>query len=317
MIFLWGLPGDSPIAAVGMALDRLGAPYFFLDQREAPRTEVELEVGEEVAGVVRIGDETLDLAAVTAAYPRPYDSTKLPEVKREGPESPLLQHVVQVDDMLMAWSEVTSALVLNRGSAGAANGSKPYQAALIQAYGLKTPETLITTDPEAVREFLARHGTIIYKSISGIRSIVSRFLPKHDERLAQLRWCPTQFQARVEGEDYRVHVIGEETFATRIVTNVDDYRYAGRQDGGMARLEPFEAPPDLVDRCQRMAHGMGLPLAGIDLRRTPEGEWYCFEVNPSPGFTYYQDACGYPMDEAVARLLVAGRTTGPKTTAAP
>ena len=48
---------------------------------------------------------------------------------------------------------------------------------------------------------------------------------------------------------------------------------------------------------------MNLPLAGIDLRRTPQGEWYCFEVNPSPAFTYYEQITGQPISQAVALLL--------------
>jgi D-alanine-D-alanine ligase-like ATP-grasp enzyme len=51
---------------------------------------------------------------------------------------------------------------------------------------------------------------------------------------------------------------------------------------------------------------MKLIVAGIDLRHTPAGKWYCFEVNPSPGFTYYQAATHQPIDEAIAQLLVAG-----------
>jgi hypothetical protein len=39
----------------------------------------------------------------------------------------------------------------------------------------------------------------------------------------------------------------------------------------------------LADRCRKLAAGLQLPFAGIDLRRTPEDEWVCFEVNPSPG----------------------------------
>jgi D-alanine-D-alanine ligase-like ATP-grasp enzyme len=59
---------------------------------------------------------------------------------------------------------------------------------------------------------------------------------------------------------------------------------------------------------------MGLLLAGIDLRRTDDGEWCCFEVNPSPGFSFYEDHTGQPIAAAVAELLVAGgrrRSTRP------
>jgi D-alanine-D-alanine ligase-like ATP-grasp enzyme len=54
---------------------------------------------------------------------------------------------------------------------------------------------------------------------------------------------------------------------------------------------------------------MNLRVADVGLRRTPEDLWYCFEVNPSPGFTYYQVATRQPIDEAIARLLVAGLGT--------
>ncbi len=52
------------------------------------------------------------------------------------------------------------------------NASKPFQAQLIAAAGFVVPDTLVTNDPEVVREFHAEHGRVIFKSTSGIRSIV-------------------------------------------------------------------------------------------------------------------------------------------------
>jgi hypothetical protein len=60
-------------------------------------------------------------------------------------------------------------------------------------------------------------GALIYKSISSVRSIVSRFAPVHEARLADIAWCPTQFQQYVPGRDYRVHVIGEEPLACEVL----------------------------------------------------------------------------------------------------
>jgi D-alanine-D-alanine ligase-like ATP-grasp enzyme len=42
-------------------------------------------------------------------------------------------------------------------------------------------------------------------------------------------------------------------------------------------------------------------VAGIDLRRTPSGEWYCFEVNPSPAYSWF-DLDGR-IATAIARFL--------------
>ena len=46
-----------------------------------------------------------------------------------------------------------------------------------------------------------------------------------------------------------------------------------------------------------------LLFAGIDLKETPEGEFYCFEVNPCPGFLYYERHTGQPISTALAELL--------------
>jgi hypothetical protein len=61
---------------------------------------------------------------------------------------------------------------------------------------------------------------------------------------------------------------------------------------------------DGVERCRAMVREMGLLVAGIDLRRSPDGAWYCFEVNPSPGFTFFEAGTGQPIADMIARLLI-------------
>jgi len=207
-----------------------------------------------------------------------------------------------LDDGMQAWIEVSPALVVNRPSTMASNSSKPYQAALIRASGLDVPDTLVTTDANAAMAFHDLHGSVIYKSTSGVRSIVSRLGPEHKDRLIDVGNCPTQFQQYIPGADYRVHVVGDRVFAAQIVSDADDYRYAGRS-GNSTEIRACTLEPDLVNRCRRLAAELGLLFAGVDLRRSPEGRWYCFEVNPSPGFTFYQEATGQKIAESVAGLL--------------
>ena len=73
-------------------------------------------------------------------------------------------------------------------------------------------------------------------------------------------------------------------------------------------MRACDLPEECAALCRTVASAMGLSLVGLDLRRTPDGVWYCFEVNPSPGFTYFQEATGQPIDQAIARLLLAGPT---------
>jgi hypothetical protein len=304
MILLWGLRRDSPLAAVQAALEQRNARVAFVDQRAVLRSEVELSVGSSVEGSLRCRDLSIDLGAVTAAYLRPYDSRRLPDVARAGPNGPEWTHALNFADILWSWAEITPALVVNRPSAMAQNGSKPHQSEQIRSFGFEVPETLVTTDPQAVRDFWAHHGSIVYKSISGVRSIVARLGPQHADRIDDVVWCPTQFQHYVCGTDYRVHVIGEELFCHQVTSEADDYRYASRQ-GVSVNMRPSALPPEWANRCRSLTAAMGLAVAGIDLRRTPEGAWYCFEVNPSPAFTYFDDAADQPIARAVARLLCA------------
>jgi hypothetical protein len=74
-------------------------------------------------------------------------------------------------------------------------------------------------------------GSVIYKSASGVRSIVRRVEQEDLPRLERIRWCPTQFQRHVPGTDIRVHVVGRSVFAATIVSDATDYRYAARDIG--------------------------------------------------------------------------------------
>ena len=160
--------------------------------------------------------------------------------------------------------------IVNRSDPQGSNGSKPYQAQLIARYGLRVPETLITNDPEAVLAFRDKHGAIIYKSISGVRSIVKELDDEDVARLDDIRWCPVQFQALVPGTDVRVHVIDQDVHATEIISDATDYRYA-RRSGGSTALRATKLRDDLAEQCVALTAGLGLAFAGIDLRLGPDG----------------------------------------------
>lgn len=303
VVLLWGLEADPPLAEVYEQLRLMKVRTGFIDQRRVLETEMEFMAGNGVDGFIRLGKESIDLREVTAIYVRPYASVSLPAIAAAGPESLAWQHAASVDDIFSSWLELTSALVVNRCLPMAANGSKPYQLEQIRRLGWSVPETLITTDPEAAWEFWNCHGEVVYKSVSGIRSRVSRLRPEHKERFSSLSSCPTQFQQYIRGIDYRVHVIGEELFACEICCPADDYRYSSEAP---PEIRACSLTADLEAKCRTLATAMNLAVAGIDLRRTSQGEWFCFEVNPSPGFTFYEHATGQPIAQSIARLLANG-----------
>jgi glutathione synthase/RimK-type ligase-like ATP-grasp enzyme len=295
VILLWGIPSDPNLAAVETVLRSGGVPCLFLDQRATAQTSLTLEVDARVSGSLTVFDQTIALERITAVYARPY------ELARLGLDIGAAAHATSLHHALSVWLDVTPAFVLNRPRDMALNSSKPYQAALIEAAGLRTPETLLTTDPEAVRGFRARHGAVVYKSISAVRSVVARIGAADEDRIGDVVSCPTQFQRWIGGFEVRVHVVDGEEFASRIVTEADDYRYA-ELSGQQVVISTFDLPDPFAAQCRCVTNALGYVIAGLDLR-CENGVWYCFEVNPSPSFAYYEHRTGQPIAAAVARLL--------------
>jgi len=207
---------------------------------------------------------------------------------------------------LQTWLDLTPAMVLNRPSAASICASKPAQLRLLQDWGWDVPATLVTTSISEVLAFRERHGEVIVKGISSVRNRVRLFEGTNDPRLALLHWCPTQFQQRIAGTDYRVHVVGDQIFCCRIESSAVDYR-SPEPGTTESRLMQHALPDWVADRCRLTCRKMGLGLAGIDLRCTPDDRWVIFEVNAMPGFTVFETKDDAPISEAVAELLIRAR----------
>jgi glutathione synthase/RimK-type ligase-like ATP-grasp enzyme len=305
VILLWGLPGDAPLDAVQQGLRRYGADVRLLDQRQAADSTISLLAdGGRISGEVRgqCSGEQVNLDDVRAAYLRPVETDRAlpPDYARDAAAR---LRAVQADQAMVTWADLAAALVVNPPAAMAVNSSKPFQLGKVAGYGFAVPDTLVTTDPDEVRSFASKHGRVVYKSVSGVRSIVSTLGPAGLARLHDVSNAPTQFQEYVPGADVRVHVAGHEVIATEVRSEADDYRYASLS-GEDVELAPAVLPDDIAMRCRVMSAGMGLHVAGIDLRRTPDGRWVCFEVNPSPAFVFYENATGQAIGEAICRLLM-------------
>lgn len=311
MIVLAGLPDEPPLARVATALDDLGIAFRMIDQRR----HADLHLAFDPAGAQGVlqgnlrcaGQDDIALEEVTGLYQRLHSDESFPELCKLAQDDPARQRFSRFVTLFTVFSDLCTGRVLNRTPGIGTNNSKPFQAQIIARAGFGIPRTLITNAPERAREFVEDATTqgreVIFKSASAVRSIVRSVTADDLARLDHLRICPVQFQERVEGRDVRVHVVGSEVFATRITTTGVDYRYASRDEGGSTELEPFDLPPEVAKRAVALSQMLDLPLAGIDLRETPDGDWVCFEVNPSPAYSYYEANTGQPISTAIARYL--------------
>jgi glutathione synthase/RimK-type ligase-like ATP-grasp enzyme len=304
MIVVYGILADIMVELMCARLNSMGCEYLLVDETQAPdQPQVCWRTSETgLCGYVSDGTRKVCLSDITGVYAR-YVSRRDGKI-REGisaREEDLVRAEYQA--AVMQLLDALPCIVINRVKASTSNDSKLYQQFLIEEFGLLTPRTLVTTVPGEALAFYERCGKkVIFKSLSSIRSIVRRLKDEDLPRLELVKNCPTQFQEVVEGTDIRVHTVGNEVFATELISDASDYRYAVR-DGHSLNAEPIEVPPHIASACLGLTKACGLEIAGIDLRRTPDGEYYCFEVNPSPGFIFYERMARQPISEAVAKLL--------------
>jgi glutathione synthase/RimK-type ligase-like ATP-grasp enzyme len=304
MILLCGIPSEPPMELVREEIAKLGLPYVMFNQRMFDDMDLDFTITEgQVKGKLRVGPSIYRLEDFSGVYTRLMDDQLLPELKNEAKDSPRRRFCFALHDALMRWCEVTPARVVNRTSAMSSNFSKPYQIQLIKHYGFKVPETLVTNNPDLVKDFWRKHPVVIYKSISGLRSIVKTLEKEDLSRLNLIKWCPVQFQEFIEGINVRVHVIGIKVFATAAQTNATDYRYSHLTEGGSTDLTPYDLSEETKMSCVRLSSALKLEFSGIDLKITPYGDIYCLEANPCPGFSYYELSTGQPIAKTLALHL--------------
>ncbi|WP_344292399.1 hypothetical protein [Agromyces neolithicus] len=296
-----GSPTEGPVELLLDEAAILGLDVLLLEEERAAdwQLEVEADGGAIRAHVMQQG-RRVDLSAATGLYLR----LTSPEVIG-APADPLREarHVAALG-LLASWADVAPLRVANRPAPMSSNGSKPYQAALIRAAGFGVPETIVTSDPAEVLAFRRQHRRIVYKSISGIRSIVHELTGPRIDDLDRVRALPTQFQRLLTGVNVRVHVVGRDVHACEVSSRTIDYRYSEGEQA--AQMTAVDLPDAVRERCVDLAHELELPLAGIDLLRDEDAQWWCFEVNPSPAYNCFEEPTGLPIARSLATWL-AGR----------
>ena len=196
MILVCGLVADAMVELMCARLSDLGYEYMLFDQLHYPgQYNLSWGIGKNgLHGYLASPERRVDIAELTGVYARYVNY-------RGGPErsdfSNLERQMIDAEYQLslMQLLDLLPCTVVNRVRASTSNDSKIYQSFLAESVGLRTPRTLVTTDPDEVKTFYELCGQrVIYKSLSSVRSIVSR-LSDADlaERLRLVRNCPTQF----------------------------------------------------------------------------------------------------------------------------
>lgn len=195
---------------------------------------------------------------------------------------------------------------------------KPLQLKFAKALGLKIPRTLITNQPDEVRDFYERcDGKIITKMLSSFAIydedqeqvvFTTPVESEHLDMLDGLRYCPMVFQEMVpKALELRVTVVGERVFAASVDSQASEKtRFDWREDGValMDAWEPYELPEEVQAKLLTLMDRLELNYGASDFILTPEGEYVFLEINPAGEFFWLELNPGLPISEALADVLI-------------
>jgi RimK-like ATP-grasp domain len=283
-------------------LERLrarGADAEFLDSRWFP-TALQLAYSPATeTGTLRLpAGRLLTLAEISAVYWRCYNLVQTPDLP--DPE----QSYIAGNDARGLFESLLIRLPtrwVNGWRAFQLHQTKPVQLALVAALGVPIPATLLSNDPEAVREFAALHPHSIFKPVQG--GAHTRVLtPGHltDENLCNLASSPVTIQEEIAGTNIRVFIAGERVLACEVRSETLDFR-----DDLALQIVQHDLPAAVAAWCLRVARTLELLWTGIDLRLTPEGRYVFLEANPSPMFLGFESRCGVPLTASLTDLLMS------------
>lgn len=174
------------------------------------------------------------------------------------------------------------------------------QLRIARGLGFAVPETLMSNDPEAVRDFVREYGSVVYKSFkpgywqSGedSRSLLATLITENDlQHDAIARRCPGIYQSLVKRQfEVRATVFGRTIMAIRIHPSKGartiDYR-----EGHLVGLvtEPFELPSNVQEMLFAFMDASGLRFGCFDLIFAGDGRYYFLEVNEAGQFLWLED----------------------------
>ena len=299
-ICLMGIAEDPVLLAVARQLERRGENFFIFDQNRYPGDcHVNYSMSSMgLSGYLSIDGMRHEIQNIKSAYMRflgapPALAGNEEQERQEGERFLALDHLTRV------WDAPTIGML----KPCATNFSKPLQISLFGSAQIRVPETLLTSNPQAALKFANRANPVSFKSTSSERSICMKLEGRWLRRLPKIKNLPVQFQKYIEGLDIRVHVAGNFIHALAIETGASDYRYSERYFGIEARTWQYELPEPIKKELVRITQSLGLVVSGIDLRKTADGRFFCFEVNPTPGFSYFDPEPAFPIANAICDLL--------------
>ncbi len=316
---------NESIPMVMKAIETQGGQAFRFDTDRFP-TEVRLDIyytGGRKRQILSADERRLDLTEVPAVwYRRIATGARIPRTM----ESQFREASVKESDMTIKGMIASiKGFHLDRLPNIRLADNKQLQLQTAQEIGLDTPRTLITNNPQAVKEFATEceQGMIvkmlssfaIYDEQGQEKVVFTNPVTASDlDYLDGLRFCPMTFQEKVsKALELRITIVGKHIFTAAVDSQrLQKAEHDWRRQGVnlINSWEPHNLPQDVEQKLFKLMAYFGLNYGAIDIIVTPDGRYVFLEINPVGEF-FWLECCSpyFPISQAIADLLLSHTDT--------
>lgn len=179
---------------------------------------------------------------------------------------------------------------------------KSVQLKVARDVGLNIPETIISNDPNHVRDFVSMQSEgAIFKSLTSHtwehddKKIITRTVPIDSSQLTNLnaiKKSPGIFQAAIKkAYELRITYFGNHYIAAKINSQKDNRGKWDWRSIPISQLEVLEVelPNSVNEKCKALMKQLGIVFGCFDFIVTPDGEYFFIEVNEMGQFLWIEN----------------------------
>ncbi|MGB3755539.1 MAG: MvdC family ATP-grasp ribosomal peptide maturase [Rivularia sp. (in: cyanobacteria)] len=301
---------------VAEALSKRGVQPFRLDTDKFPlqvQMEAKLSNSQSIHRL-KYGDDYINTKQIKAVWMR---RIWQPQISQDlAPEFQAACIRESMAALNAFWDSLREVFWLDDLQRILAAENKLRQLRVAKEVGLVIPLTLVTNNPQEVRQFFYDVGgkmitkllTPISYSMKGSPFFFYTSVVKEEDLLdiETLRYSPMIFQEEIPKlRELRVVYVDGSLFvgaldASKYATATVDWRNAPAKP---CAWETHEFPSEVASRLKAFMAKFGLMFGALDLIETPSGEYVFLEVNPTGEWGMLERDLDYPISSAIAHTL--------------
>lgn len=261
--------------------------------------------------------EAFPAGQIRSVWYRRSSRADLPKHLSKGPVRDFIQ--AESSAFLEGLWETMDVFWMNKPSRVRQAENKLVQLELASALGMTIPRTIITNNPQTVRQFFRSAGPVVAKSVmvGGVpvkdHSWEIFTTPLATDEIQDddsIRLSPCIYQERLrKAVDIRITAVGSKLFGAEIIIasgaseNPDWRRVSAR----LLQYRRHKIPRAIASFCLTMMNRLGLTYGAFDFILDEQRRYYFLEINPSGQWGWIEHETNQPITSAIVQALLSGQ----------